>query len=516
MSGDHRSAPGDGFSATRRDLLRLGTFAAAAVAGRLISPGQAVAARPVRGQGGFAPPPGGGGFSARGWEDCPSILARIQVPIFPTRDFPITRFGARGNGRSDATSAIAAAIDACSHAGGGRVVVPAGDFLTAAIHLKSNVNLHLADGATLKFVTDPGRYPLVLTRWEGVECMNYSPFIYAFEQQNVAVTGRGTLDGQASLQNWWAWKSAAEAAAADNGNRAGSQGGRQGPDQKALDAMGETGVPVERRVFGPGHFLRPNFIQTYRCRNVLIEGVRIINSPMWEIHPVLSTNVTVRGVSIVSHGPNNDGCDPESCSDVLIEDCSFDTGDDCIAIKSGKNNDGRRVNVPCENIVVRNCRMKDGHGGVVLGSECSGDIRNVFVENCDMDSPNLERMLRFKNNAVRGGVLENVFARSIKVGRVAEAILTIDFLYDEGTAGSHTPVVRNVQMDGITSTSSPRVMYVVSFPGAVIDAISFANCLFSGVDATEVLNTSGRVSFRNVKIEPKEKPYSLSTRKNPS
>src|SRR5213594_542198 len=174
-------------------------------------------------------------------------------------------------------------------------------------------------------------------------------------------------------------------------SKLGGAGTRSQPvrPRSRLFDMGEKGVPVEQRVMGEGSFLRPNFIQPYRCRNVLIEGVTIQNSPMWEIHPVLCSNIIVRGVKISSHGSNNDGCDPESCQDVLIEDCVFDTGDDCIAIKSGRNNDGRRVNVPSENIIIRNSTMKDGHGGVVMGSECSGGIRNVFIENCHMDSPNL-------------------------------------------------------------------------------------------------------------------------------
>ena len=374
------------------------------------------------------------------------------------------------------------------------VVVPPSTFLTGPIVLKSNVNLHVSEGATLKFSTDPARYPTVFTRWEGIECMNFQALISAFEQENIAVTGKGTLDGQASMSNWWAWKAT------------------QLPDQKALIAMGDKGVPVAERIFGMGHLLRPNFFQPQRCRNILVEDISIKDSPMWELHPVLSTNITVRGVKINSHGPNNDGCNPECCRDILIEDCVFDTGDDCIAIKSGKNNDGRRVNVASENIVVRNCRMKDGHGGVVLGSECSGHIRNVFVENCTMDSPNLDRVLRFKNNAVRGGILENVFARNITVGRVGEAIITIDFLYEEGAKGPHKPVVRNVQVDHVTSTASPRIMYVVAFPGAEIDGIKFSNCVFKGVESTEVLDTSGSVEFRNVVIEPKVKPASLSTR----
>jgi polygalacturonase len=281
-----------------------------------------------------------------------AILARIKPPQFPKRDFEITKFGT--------SNPIAKAIDACAAAGGGRVIIPRGDHLTGAIHLKSNVNLYLAEGAILKFSRDPKDYPTVYTRFEGVECMNYSPLIYAFEQSNIAMTGPGTLDGQADKDNWWPWKGKSD-------------------DRNALFAMGAKGTPVADRKFGLGRTLRPNFIQPYRSQNVLIEGVTILNSPMWEIHPVLSRNVTVRNVSINSHGPNNDGCDPESCTDVHVTGCTFDTGDDCIAIKSGRNEDGRRVNRPCENLVIENCNMKDGHGGVSIGSELSGGVRNVIV-----------------------------------------------------------------------------------------------------------------------------------------
>jgi unsaturated rhamnogalacturonyl hydrolase len=435
-----------------------------------------------------------------GWESVPAILARIKPPRFPARDFPITDYGARSG--SDSTEAIRRAIEVCSKAGGGRVVVPAGTFLTGAIHLKSNVNLHVSAGATLKFSTDPAKYlPLVYTRFEGTELMNYSPLIYAFEQENIAVTGGGTLDGSASDENWWKWA------------RRGA-GGSEAParaDIRRLREMGARGVPVRERVFGPDHYLRNSFIQPYRSRNILIEGVRIINSPFWEIHPVLSQNITVRKVNISTHGPNNDGCDPESSRDVLIEDCVFDTGDDCIAIKSGRDEDGRRVGVPSENIIVRNSTMKEGHGGVVIGSEISGNVRNVFIENCRMDSPNLDRALRFKSNALRGGVLENVFMRNVQIGRVAEAVLTIDFLYDTGDRGAHKPVLRNVVLENVTSTASPRVMWVVGFPGVVIDNVRFVNCTFRGVEAAEVLNHAGSFSFENVTIEPAKKGRSLNS-----
>jgi polygalacturonase len=330
----------------------------------------------------------------------PKILSRIKPPKFPKRDFLITKFGAKTGGAFDNREAINKAIDACSKAGGGRVVIPAGEFLTGAIRLKSNVNLHVSKGATLKFSMDPNAYlPIVHTRWEGMELMHLSPFIYAYEQANIAITGEGTLDGQGK-SFFWKWHG--------NPNYGGDPKVlSQRPARARLYEMMDKNVPLAERVFGIGHYLRPQFIQPYKCKNVLIEGVKIVDSPMWEVHPVLCENVTIRNLHIATHGPNNDGCDPESCKDVLIDNCFFDTGDDCIAIKSGRNNDGRRINVPTENIIVRNCTMKDGHGGVTVGSEISGGVRNLFAHDCKMDSPNLDHALRVKNNASRGGLLEN-------------------------------------------------------------------------------------------------------------
>ncbi|HET7536664.1 MAG TPA: glycoside hydrolase family 88 protein [Candidatus Didemnitutus sp.] len=437
-----------------------------------------------------------------GWNDSPRILARIKAPQFPAHDFAITDFGAKPG--QPAGAAIRAAIEACHKAGGGRVVVPAGEWPTGPITLLSNVNLHVARDATLKFSTDSKDYPNVFTRWEGVECMNHSPLIYAFEQENIAVTGEGTLDGGADWDTWWSW--------CDKRDPRGKQVAKQRAANVRLNELAEKGVPVAERVFGEGSFLRPNFVQPYRCKNILIEGVNIVRSPMWELHPVLSENITIRGVKIHSHGPNNDGFDPESSRDILVEDCVFDTGDDCIAIKSGRNGDGRRVNVPSENIIIRKCQMLDGHGGVVLGSECTGGIRNVFVEDCVMDSPNLERGLRLKNNAVRGGTLENIFMRNVKIGTVLEAVLTVDFLYEEGANGKFPAIARNVQLDNITSAGSPRVLWIRGFPGAVIDGIRISNSTFSGVTSTDVVENAGTITFTNVTVPASKGLKSLSTR----
>ena len=473
---------GSAVSPSRRGFLR--TLAGSALAA---SPIGALACRAaVR----TSPSPTG----ARGWDLVPEILARIVPPTFPSRDFEITRFGAVGDGAMDSTAAIRRAIDACAAAGGGHVVVPEGRFLTGAVHLKSNVNFHVARGATLAFSRAPRHYlPAVLTRFEGTELMNYSPFLYAYEQDNIAITGEGTLDGQADRTHWWPWKGSADFGwerGAPNYNTA---------RQRLLD-MAERGTPVARRVFGEGDYLRPNFIQPYRCRNVLIENVTIIGSPMWEIHPVLCRNVTVHGVTIVSHGPNNDGCDPESCRDVLIDRCVFDTGDDCIAIKSGRNADGRRVNVPSENIIVRGCEMRDGHGGVTVGSEISGGCWNVFAYDCRMDSPRLDRVLRLKNNAMRGGLLEHIYMRDVTVGQVADSILSIDFFYEEGDKGPFTPVARDIELHRVTSRKSPYALYLRGFPNAPIDDVRVIDCHFADVAKGSVVEHVSRLDQRGTTV----------------
>jgi len=431
-----------------------------------------------------------------GWASLPEILARIIPPKFPDRDFSITNFGAKGDGTTDCTEAFRKAIDECNASGGGRVVVPQGVFLTGPIHLKSNVNLHISERAVVKFLTDPKAYAnLVSTRWEGVECMNYSPLIYAFEQENIAVTGSGVLEGQASDENWWSWK----------GNRGERSKGKpnQNNARKSLFAMAEKNVPVGERVFGEGHYLRPNFIQPYRCKNVLIQDVTLKDSPMWFIHPVLCSNVTVQNVTVNGLGPNNDGCNPESSKDVLIKNCFFNTGDDCIAIKSGRNADGRRINVPSENIVIQGCKMKEGHGGVVLGSEISGGVRNVFAEDCTMDSPNLDRALRFKTNSVRGGVMENFFARNIRVGEVGEAVLKIDFFYEEGDAGEFTPVVRNLSISDVTCEKGKYAVWIKGYERSPITSLVLQNCRFRGIEMPNVIEAVDGLSVVDVTLNGK-------------
>jgi len=422
-----------------------------------------------------------------------AILARIKPPSFPSRDWDVTRYGALADGKTNSTNAIQKAIAACSAGGGGRVVIPKGNFFTGAIHLDNNVNLHLAEGASLLFSTDPKDYPMVFTRYEGTECMNYSPLIYAFGKTNIAVTGYGILDGQASHENWWSWV------------RRFTGGAKRGEpsfhsDRDTLVRMGNQRTPVKDRIFGQGHYLRPNFIQPYRCKNVLLEGFTMRNSPMWELNPVLCENVTVRNVNINSHGPNNDGCDPESSRDVLITGCIFSTGDDCIAIKSGRNEDGRRVNVPCENVIVQDCRMKDGHGGVSIGSEVSGGIKNVYISRCQMSSPNLQRGLRIKTNSYRGGSIENIHFEHVTIGQVAEAAVEVDFYYEEGEGGPFRPTVKDIYVAGVSSQKSKYAIYLRGYTTDPIVGVTLADCSFADVAKGNFLQNVKSVSVRNVTV----------------
>jgi polygalacturonase len=414
--------------------------------------------------------------AAKAWASVPAVIARMAPPSFPNRNFVITQYGAKGDGVEDCTDAFQRAIQACHAAGGGRVVVPPGLFLSGAIHLQSRVNLHLEKGATIRFSTDPAKYlPVVFTRWECTEVMNYSPFVYAFEQDNIAITGQGTLDGQASRGIWYSWKT--------------------NPDSKALVDMGTRGVPVAERVFGAGHKLRPNFIEPVRCRNVLIQGVHITDSPMWVIHPLYSTNVIVENVTVQSKGPNTDGCDPDSCTDVLIRNCSFSDGDDCIAIKSGRDADGRRVNIPCQNIVIQNCTFKEGHGGVTMGSETSGGIRNVYAENCRFDSPDLDSAMRFKSNPARGGYIENVYLRNCSTQTAKVGVhMTLRYGSSGARDGDTVPVIRNVDIrDSNFERLTKQAVFIEGYSASIpITDVTISNCRFvHAAGPSLVTNASG-------------------------
>jgi len=437
-----------------------------------------------------APTPGADDDWARGR----AIAERVRVPRFSSRVFDIRRYGATPGGAASCTQAFADAIAACGAAGGGRVHVPAGRWLTGAIRLVSRVELHLDADATILFSTDPAHYPIVATRFEGVELMNLSPLIYASDAQDVAVTGRGTIDGQGAA--WWSWSGGAR------------YGWREGmPSQRAarnrLFAMAEAGVPVARRRFGAADHIRPNLLQFQRCRNVLIDGVTLRDSPCWNVHPVLSRDVTMRDVTVTGLGPNNDGCDPESVDGMVIERCTFDTGDDCIAIKFGRNADGRRLATPSRNILIRGCKMKAGHGGVVIGSEVSGGVEHVFAEDCTMSSPDLWYALRFKTNAVRGGRIAHVRARDITVGQVGRAALTCDFNYEEGGNGRFVPELDDVLVERLTVARTGRVLDCQGLPQAPVGRLTLRDCRFDGVHEPSIVRRIAALRLDRVRVNGK-------------
>ncbi|GLJ00995.1 glycoside hydrolase family 28 protein [Bacillus sp. YKCMOAS1] len=417
------------------------------------------------------------------------VLKQIKAPQFPDRELNVVHYGADAEGKELSTNAIQSAIDEAHRLKGGRVLIPAGTFVTGALELKSNVELHLHEKAYVTFSQDPKDYlPLVLTRYEGIELYNYSPLIYAHHAENIAITGAGTLDGRGDEHHWWPWKYGT------NGQPS------QDRDRQLLFEMAEKRIPVEERVFGEGHYLRSSFIQPYQCQQVLIEGVTVKDSPMWQIHPVLSSNVIVRGVKIIGHGPNTDGVNPESCRNVLIEDCYFDNGDDCIAIKSGRNEDGRRIGVPSENIVIRRNEMRDGHGGVTIGSEISGGVKYVYAENNVMDSPNLDRALRIKTNSVRGGTIEHIYFKNNTVKSLKHEVICIDMMYEEGDAGPHRPVVRYIEVEGLKSSGGRYGVKIAAYAHSPVTHFKMIDCVIDEVAYPLSLEHAVSPAFQKVVI----------------
>lgn len=437
---------------------------------------------------------------AAGWDDneYKRIEQSIQLPKIAERQFLITSFGAKTTATAAQNQkAINKVISLVSKKGGGKVIIPKGTWNTGAIELKSHVNLVLEEGATLHFAFEPKLYPLVRTSWEGLACWNYSPCIYAYKATDIAITGKGTIDGGGNNDTFWQW----------NGSpRFGYKEGVTKESQKLgsrskLLKMAEDGVPFDERKFGMGYGLRPQLVNMLHCERILIKDVKMINSPFWVIHPLLSKNITVDGVYVWNEGPNGDGCDPEACENVLIQNCVFHTGDDCIAIKSGRNNDGRLWNQPSKNIIIRNCKMEDGHGGVVIGSEISGGCENVYAENCVMDSPHLERILRIKTNNCRGGQVQNINMRNVVVGQCKEAVVKINLDYErkEICYRGFEPIVNNVNVENVTCQKSDYGVLIIGRDSLenVYD-INIKNCKFDGV-VKEPVKITGKT--RNVKFD---------------
>ena len=348
----------------------------------------------------------------------PFTMPAIQVPNFSKCDsFVVTSFGAKAGDQLKTTNAIAQAIKKASAAGGGVVVIPRGEWLTGKIHLRSNVNLHLAKGALLLFSGNPSDYlPAVSSSWEGMECLNYSPLIYAYQCKNVALSGEGEI--KAKMEVWEKWFARPKA--------------HMESIKRLYNLAWKRTALKDRQMVNDTAHLRPQFIQFNRCENVVIEGITITNSPFWTIHPYLSKNVLIRNVKVYAHGHNNDGVDPEMSQNVLIENCTFDQGDDAIAIKSGRNPEGWIYKTPAKNVVIRNCTVKNGHQLVAIGSELSGGIENVFIDHCQvLEGAKLDHLIFIKTNERMGGFVKNIYASNITSGKIDLGILGIetDVLY---------------------------------------------------------------------------------------
>ena len=437
---------------------------------------------------------------ADGWNEAEyrAIERSIEQPKIAKRTVVITKFGAKTTASAAQNQqAIHRAIAYLAKLGGGKVVVLAGKWQTGALRLTSGIELVVSKDALLQFVFDRSLYPLVKTSWEGMMCWNYSPCIYSYGADDVVVSGEGTIDGGGSNETWWPMCGKQVFGYVKGVTKEAQVSG----SRRRLQQLAEDDVPWDERRFGLGQGLRPQLINFVKGNRVRVSGVTLLHSPFWVIHPLLCKNVTVDGVKIWNEGPNGDGCDPEACENVLIQNTHFHTGDDCIAIKSGRNNDGRMWNKPSRNIIIRNCVMEDGHGGIVIGSEISGGCKNVYAEDCTMDSPHLDRVLRIKTNNCRGGRIENINMRRVKVGQCKEAVVKINLDYEpeEPCYRGFEPEVRDVNIEDVTCRKSAYGVLIVGRDSVEnVSDIRLKDCVFNGIGRENVRITG---KTRNVKFD---------------
>lgn len=425
----------------------------------------------------------------------PFEMPQLQRPSFPDRTFDIRDYGAvlcpwGAADKRKSTAAIQKAVEACHEAGGGKVLIPKGDWLTGAIHLKSNVNLHIAEGAVVHFSNDLEDYlPVVHVRCEGVEAYNYSPLIYAPHVENIAITGQGTLHGHGRW--WWRW-------------------GRENDKGNRVEAAK---VPLEKRRYGKGggrEGMRPTFIVPWKARNILIEGITLRESPMWNVHPVYSENIIVRGITVHSlESPNGDGIVPDSCKNVLIEYNHLETGDDAVVIKSGLNEDGLKIGIPSENIVVRNFTARDvrtGSGGIVFGSETSGGIRNIYVHNAYFDG--CDRGIRFKTTRGRGNVIENIHIANVEMKNIENQAINFNSYYERNATGK-SPLFRNVYMSHVRVDGARTAIEMIGLPEKWLENINVENAVFDNVQDGAVAHRVKELRLEDVSITSSGHPVAL-------
>jgi polygalacturonase len=414
------------------------------------------------------------------WREARQIVADTIVPDFPDAYFDVTdpQYGAVGDGSTDNTDAFRSAIEDCSSQGGGHVIVPAGVYSTGAIQLLDNVDLHLEDGAVLAFNGNVDNFPLVFTRYEGIECVNHSPMIYAYGQTNIALTGNGLLDASGTRP----WNIGSD--------RAG-----------ILEPLVAAGVPPEDRIVPNYGYLRSTFIEPYLCSNVLIQGITLRQSQFWQIHPTLCTNVTVDSVTTGgTNNPNGDGCNPECCDHVVIKNCTLDASDDCIAIKSGRDDDGRRVGVPSQNIVICGCRFQGPVGGVCCGSEMTGGISNVYAYNLRTFGSSIRFMLFVKSNTRRGGYAVNINLDTIRGDNMFGpwGFAQMDY---SGQTGDHLPLFGDWNISNVTGDRDPQVFQMRGLANDSIIGLNVSQSAFTNIaNPIDQYNYVQGINFDNVTI----------------
>ena len=394
-----------------------------------------------------------------------SILKNITGAKMPEAKVSLLDFGAKGDGKKDCLSAFKKALQQSKKKGGLRIVVPSGTYyIKGSIHLVSNTCIELQEGAVLKFDPDPKKYlPMVKTSWEGTFMQNYSPFIYGYGLENVSITGKGTIDGNAA-STFATWRNSQKKA------------------QQLSREMNHKETPVEQRNFGEGSWLRPQLIQLYNCKNITLSDFFITNSPFWCVHLLKSENIICRGLRYDAKLVNNDGIDPECTRNLLIEDIHFNNGDDNVAIKSGRDNDGWTMGNPSENIIIRNCHFKGLHA-VVIGSEMSGGVRNVFVENCDY-AGYCKRGLYVKTNPNRGGFVENIYVNNCVFDEVEDLLYVTSMYAGEGMDDNHFTTVKNIYVENMRCRKARAAAIVLQGTAAK----PIANVVLKNIDVAEVKN----------------------------
>ncbi|WP_340114624.1 glycoside hydrolase family 28 protein [Maribellus mangrovi] len=428
------------------------------------------------------------------------LILFLFISNIKSKVYNVAELGADTRGNEKATEVINEAIQTASVQGGGTIFFPAGNYLTGPIHLASNITLHLEAGAYIQFSDNFDDYlPYVKVRYEGYFMKTFSPLIYANGAKNIAIKGEGTIDGNGGV--WWA------------AVRQTMNFKHEGDREVDLTPYQEFWADENRELVGTkyekAHFFRPPFIQFIECENVDIEGITIKNSPFWTVNPVGCNDVRVHGITISNphDGYNTDGVNPSSCSNVRISDCFISVGDDCVTIKSGRDEFGRDYGKPCENITVTNCVMLSGHGGVVIGSEMSGGVKNVTISNCVFDGT--DNGIRLKSARGRGGVVENIRVNNIVMRDIQKTAFIFNLFYDKGTSvepvSERTPIFRNIHISDVTGVDVNQAGALTGIEEMPVDEVSLTNINMKA-ELGFIAHTGKNLSFSNIDITTEDGP----------